>query len=153
VSAKLAAWESPVLADRGGGGDGGSAKPSSCSLVLVLSLTSMAALLHPLLPGWLSDALLWGAGGVSLRSSSPAAWGGLLRSPRPDRMGVGHPLRCFTASSAPTRSVTPSGRFPGGDSAAVVCRSPSAARWTPEGPDHASALFLGFFLYFCGAVL
>jgi hypothetical protein len=57
--------------------------------------------LLPQLPRWLSVALLWGAGGVVLRSSSPAAWGGLLRSPRPDRMGVGHPLRSFTASSAP----------------------------------------------------
>jgi hypothetical protein len=101
VSVEPAAWGSPVLAGCGGEGDGGSAKPSSCSLVLVLSLTSMAAPLLPQLPRWLSDALLWGAGGVFLRSSSPAAWGGLLRSPRPDRMGVGHPLRCFTASSAP----------------------------------------------------
>jgi hypothetical protein len=94
VSTELAAWGSPVLAGRGGGGggDGGSAKPSSCSLVLVLSLTLMAALLHPQLPRRLYDALLWGAGGVSFRSSSPAAWGGLFRSPRSDRMGVGHPL-------------------------------------------------------------
>jgi hypothetical protein len=35
-SAEPTTWGSPVLAGRGDEGDGGSAKPSSCSLVLVL---------------------------------------------------------------------------------------------------------------------
>jgi hypothetical protein len=40
---------------------------------------------HRELLGWIATA------GIQ-RSSSPAAWGGLLRSPRPDWMGVGHLL-------------------------------------------------------------
>jgi hypothetical protein len=40
------------------------------------------------------------------------AWGGLFRSPRPDWMGIGHPLRIFTAAAASTRCVAPSGSSP-----------------------------------------
>jgi hypothetical protein len=77
----------------------------------------------------------------------------LLRSPRPDWTGVGNPLRCFTATSAPTRGVTPSGCSPVVIRRPLCADSPSVARWTPEGLDRVSALLLGSFLYFYWAVL
>jgi hypothetical protein len=105
------------------------------------------------LPRWMSEALLLGASGVFFRSSSPAAWGGLLRPPPAGLNGCRTPapmLRCYLGSYS---RCYPKWLFPGGDTAAVVRRSPSAARWTPEGPDHVSALLSGSFLYFYWAVL
>jgi hypothetical protein len=92
-----------------------------------------------------------GAGGVFSRSSSPAAWGGLLRSPPSGLYGCRAPaLQLQSCTGFYCAALPQVALIPGGGVAAVCAASPSATRWTPEGPDRVLRFLRGPFCTFAG---
>jgi hypothetical protein len=124
-----------ILAGRGGGGDCDFAQLSSCSLMPVLSQTLLASLLHPPASMVVAWSSVFGSERRLLQELFSGGMGRLAlfllsgldgcRAPAPQlQCCIGfYSLRC------------PKWLFPGGGVAAICAESPSAARWTPEGPD------------------
>jgi hypothetical protein len=85
--------------------------------------------------------------------SSPTAWGSLFLFHAAGLYGCRAPAPLLQHCAGSTRRTAPSGSVPRWWCDGRGAATPSAARWTPEGPDRVFRSILGSFLHLCGCGL